>query len=470
MRKGVYSVIFLLIISGLLYGQETKREINGSWTGSIQGLRVVFHITKNDSATFVTMDSPDQGVKGIKVDLFSLKPDDVIFTVTVADGNYIGKLNNETGVIEGIWYQRGMEFPLNLVETDRDTPFRRPQEPVPPYPYISEDVTFKNVKDGITLAGTLTYPDSEGPFPAVLLVSGSGPQDRNEEILGHKPFLVIADYLTKQGFAVLRYDDRGYGESSGDFINATTKDFADDAVAAIEWFMNNNIIDNQKISVMGHSEGAMVAAVVAAENPDIHSIVMLAGSGLSGEQTLMLQNEKLLREARESEEFIRKARETNLKIYEIVQSETSNDKAAGQIRKVYDKFLNSMTEQERRERGLNEYVAEAQIKELLKPWMRYFLSFDIKPYLRKITCPVLVLNGGKDFQIPYEDHVPPIEKALKEAGNNDVETRIFPGLNHLFQTSETGSPAEYASIQETFSPEVLKVIAEWLQKNMGDDE
>ncbi len=353
---------------------------------------------------------------------------------------------------------------LLLVMVGFSQSINRPQEPQPPFPYIVEDVSFPSTESDVILAGTLTLPEGYGPFPVAILITGSGIQNRDEEIMGHKPFMVIADYLTRKGVAVLRYDDRGYGESTGDFMTSTTHNFANDAMGAINFLSNDNRIDHQNIGIIGHSEGAMIAPVLAAKKPTIAFIVMLAGSGLSGQETLLLRSEKLLIKSGENQEYIQQVLDLNKKIYQIAINEPDDEIAAKKIRKAYSKFTSKMSEEEKRRRGFNEYVVEAGIKDMLNPWMRYFLSFDIKPYLMKTHCPVLILNGDKDIQVPPRENIPPIESALQKAGNTDYKVVVLPDLNHLFQTATTGYPDEYARIEETFSPVALEIISEWIMR------
>lgn len=466
MKAKLLTGFYLICISILVYSQPDlpgSPMLAGHWTGNLQGLRIVFHVELTDDTTVITMDSPDQGVTGIAVNDHSFDRNHIIFYVDIINGSYEGDYQPDRDIIQGTWRQHGYEFPLDLVRS-KDTIFHpsRPQEPIPPYPYQEEEVRFRNVPDQVELAGTLTIPETGEPFPAVILVSGSGLQNRNEEVMGHKPFLVIADYLTRSGIAVLRYDDRGFGGSTGDFTTATTEDFAEDASAALTFLREDPRIKPGETGIIGHSEGAMIAPMLAASDPEVAFIIMLAAPGLTGRETLNLQNEMLMKEYREDPEYINKVLRLNNDIYDIAAGEADDDKAAEKIRKAFDRFTSGMTSQEKEEQGLTEFIVEKTIRDMLSPWMRYFLDLDIKQYLHKVQCPLLALYGSNDLQVDPAANIPPIERTLKESGNLHYRIEVLEGLNHLFQTSETGLPAEYGTIEETFAPEVLEMIREWV--------
>lgn len=466
MKAKLLIICYLICINVIGYAQTDTLKplmLSGSWAGNLQGLRILFHVGITDDSTHITMDSPDQGVIGIVVNDHSVDRNHVIFHVDIINGIYAGDYQSDRDMIRGTWKQHGYEFPLDLVRT-KDTTFlpSRPQEPIPPYPYQVEEVKFRNVPDQVELAGTLTIPEAGGPFPAVVLVSGSGLQDRNEEVMGHKPFLVIADYLTRSGIAVLRYDDRGFGESTGDFATATTADFARDALAALTFLRHDPRIIASRAGIIGHSEGAMIAPILAASDPDVAFIIMLAAPGLTGRETLNLQNEMLMKEYGEDPEYINKVLRLNNDIYDIAAGEADDDKAAEKIRKTFERFTSGMTPKEREEQGLTDYIVEKTIRDMLTPWMRYFLDLDIKEYLLRVHCPVLALYGSNDLQVDPIANIPPIEKTLKESGSPNYRVEILQGLNHLFQTSGTGLPSEYGTIEETFAPVVLELIIEWI--------
>jgi len=296
-----------------------------------------------------------------------------------------------------------------------------------------------------------------------VLVSGSGPQDRNESLLGHKPFLVISDYLTRNGIAVLRYDDRGTAKSQGVFGTATSADFADDAEAAINFLKADTRLDIKSIGIMGHSEGGLIAQMIAARNREVAFIVTLAGPGLKGEDLLMLQSELIARADSIPENEIAVNTKINKKLYKIARVEKDDNKAAEKMRKLIDDYWKTLSPESIKAGHLDKKALIQSVYQVLTPWFRYFIAYDPSAALKKISCPVLALNGSKDLQVPASENLKAIEKQLKKAGNNHYTIKEFAGLNHLFQPCRTGSPSEYLQIEETFSPEVLDFITQWIK-------
>jgi fermentation-respiration switch protein FrsA (DUF1100 family) len=447
------------------------RDIEGIWMGNLKApgaleLRIVFNISTNpDGSINASMDSPDQGVSGIRVETISYKDGNLNLDVKSIRGSFEGiyKENNET--IEGEWKQAGSAFPivLNRIEKALDT--HRKQDPVKPYPYTEEEVVYENKEAGIKLAGTLTLPQSEGPSPAVILITGSGPQNRNEELLGHRPFLVLSDYLTRQGIAVLRVDDRGIGGSTGNFSQATTEDFAGDVLTGVEFLKSRKEIDSSRIGLIGHSEGGLIAPMVAVQSPDISFIVLMAAPGLTGEEILYLQSDLIARAGGTSNETIGKNEVLMRRMYSVVKEEENNTIAEEKLRDILRVELANMSEQERKSSGYSEAAIDSQAAGLSSPWMRFFLTYDPRPALVKVKCPVLAINGEKDLQVPPEENLYAINEALKEGGNKDYTVKELQGLNHLFQTSKTGSPSEYAKIEETISPTALEIVGNWISEH-----
>ncbi len=375
-----------------------------------------------------------------------------------------------TGVLK-----QGGEFPTTLhrlaAGESVSKTLVRPQEPQEPFPYDVHAVHFENAAAGVKLAGTLTIPRGTGPFPCVVMVTGSGPQDRDESLLGHRPFLVIADHLTRNGIAVLRYDDRGVAQSKGAFATATSDDFAQDALAAIAFLKTRKGIDGAHLGIVGHSEGGLIAPMCAVRSKDVAFIVMLAGPGMRGAELLALQG-KLIRiaEGVPADAAELQAGES-VEIYAMVAAGKSDDEVKAAMRVVALRQLKRDTEMgamsdEELARKVDEVVAE-QSAELLRPWFRRFLAYDPRVDLEKVTCPVLALNGEKDLQVPPKENLALIEAALHVAGNTDFTTKELAGLNHLFQTCTTGSPSEYGQIEETFSPQALDLIAKWIRARSG---
>lgn len=461
-------LLFTLIVLAITYVSGAQ-EITGTWNGLLKvpggQLRLVFHIEKENGTYKATMDSPDQNAFGLKVTSVGFENYDLNIRLTDLMIEYTGRYEN--GTIKGNFKQAGMLFPLDLVREEIEKQvFRRPQEPQGPFPYNVEEVVFENTADGIKLSGTLTFPSGSGTFPAVVLISGSGPQNRDEEVFGHKPFLVLADHLTRQGIAVLRFDDRGVAKSEGNFATATSADFSRDVRAAVSYLKSSQEINPGQIGLIGHSEGGIIAPMVASESSDVAFIVLLAGTGIRGDKLLLMQQQLIGRAYGTSDEELKQAAAINKKLFEIVM-QIHDDKA---LEKALTEYLSEKIKQlppSLKPQGISDedFVA-MQIKQLVSPWMRFFLSHDPAPILRKVNCPVLALNGEKDLQVPPRENLSAIEKALKEGGNSRVTVMELKGLNHLFQECSTGSPAEYAEIEQTFSPVALREISKWIRKTL----
>ncbi len=461
------AVLVMVIVFCLSSSAAESGDITGDWAGVLRfsgmEMRVVFHITEGeDGALAATMDSPDQGAAGIPVSGISFDGDSLVVQVASSRGGYYGKYYPDSLFIEGEWRQAGFVLPLRLERGGEITPPARPQVPERPLPYPEEEVEFKNAGAGITLAGTLTLPAGEGPFPAVVLISGSGQQDRDESILGHKPFLILSDHLARNGIAALRYDDRGIGGSGGDPALATTEDFATDALAAFEYLKTRKEIDTAMTGLIGHSEGGIIAAMVAAGSEDISFIVLLAGTGIRGSEILLEQNRVLLEQQRVPAGIVEKRIEQLLGEYEILAGHPDDEEAKEAIINASTSFMERFTPEELKLYGFSEDTVKKRAEILVSPWIRFFLEYDPAAALRKVRCPVLAMIGEKDMQVDPDMNLPVIEAALRDGGNTDYRIVEMPGLNHLFQTTETGSPAEYATIEETISPAALEMVSGWI--------
>lgn len=460
-----FTLIVLLTISSF----AQVKDLNGSWSGKLKlpngiQLTIVFNIIYSDEKYSATLDSPDQGVKGIPCGEVKVISDSISIDVPAIVGNYSGKINSEAKTISGLWNQAGSSFELNLEYSKEFVGPKRPQEPKPPFPYNSEDVKFFNEKDSITLAGTFTYPKEDGKFPAVVLITGSGAQNRDEEIFNHKPFLVISDFLTKNGYAVLRFDDRGVGESEGNHSIATTFDFAEDVRAAIKYLKARNEVDKNKIGLIGHSEGAMIASIVASESDDVAFIILMAGPGLPGDSILYLQTELIYKAEGQSEEQIHEILDELREVYSILKSDIDESEMKERLKRKYQQRFDKMSDEEKQRFGdLNTYM-EMEIRIATSPWFRAFLKFDPRPILEKVKCPVLAVIGEKDLQVPPKENLPAIEDALKRGGNKNFKVTELPNLNHLFQTSQFGTISEYGIIEETMSPQALETMLNWLNE------
>ncbi len=461
MRKGI-----LVLLSGLFSSMVSGQDITGHWSGvlAVQGkqLRVGFTISKTDSEYSSTMDSPDQGAKRVPVTTTSFENLLLKLIISNARIEYAGTLGKDNRIV-GTFKQGSYIFPLNLSkETVEKETLVRLQEPVKPYSYISEDITFENKKAKITLAGTLTLPNKEGIFPGVVLISGSGPQNRDEEGFGHKTFLVLADYLTKNGIAVLRFDDRGTAFSQGEFITATSLDFATDVEAGVQYLKTRKEINQKQIGLVGHSEGGIIAPMVASSATYIAFIILLAGAGIPGDQLLLLQQEVISKRSGVSNENLQLSNKIHAEAFEIVKQSKKTEQLKIALTNYFQQMQNNHP-------GLfpirgmsEEKYIQLQVNRLISPWMQYFIKYDPATALKKVKCPVLAINGRKDVQVPSKENLEAIKQALIQGGNKKITIQELPALNHLFQECTTGLPDEYPQIEQTFAPTALKEILEWI--------
>lgn len=457
--KKTFLLLFVLCTS-IAFAQD----ISGSWTGtlSIQGteLPLVFHFKNTNTGYSATMDSPKQGAKDIPVDEVKFIDKKLTVTLKSVGVSYTGEWINNAE-IRGTFVQGSFSAPMHLSKGAVE--IIKPQEPKKPYPYYTENVQFTNAKENIALAGTLSLPAKEGNFPAVILISGSGQQNRDSEIMGHKPFLIIADYLTRNGFAVLRYDDRGVGESKGDPTLSTSANFANDARAAIEFLRTRKEINSKKIGVIGHSEGGMIAPMLAATDKNIAFIVLLAGTGVAGDVLLVDQNYEVGRMRGMTEDQLENAKIENQKIYNLIKADENLAEVKKSLAAYFQSNIDKIPEAERPSQEEVDTTIKQEVDAIATPWLRYFITYNPKENLMKVKCPVLVLNGDRDIQVTAALNTNGIANALRESGNKKVTLQVFPGLNHLFQKCSTCTIEEYGHLDETFSTEVLQSMTNWLK-------
>jgi len=380
-------------------------------------------------------------------------------------GFYFGKIASDS-TIEGEWHQSGRSFKLNLDKRAKAIVLNRPQEPNPPFPYIEEEVSFHNAEQGFSLGGTLTLPEGEGPFPVALLVTGSGSQNRDEEIFGHKPFKLIADHLTKRGIAVLRYDDRGVASSGGSGIGSTTSDYAEDARAGIEYLLQRSEIDGSKTGVIGHSEGGMIAFMLASEYDDIAFIISLAGPGVDGKTILLEQSDYIARLSGVEDSVLEDNKIVMTKVYDLMIFNESHQSWSEEVIEFTSAYYSNKAMDNYSQEDIEQSITNllGSIPESSYAWMRYFVMFDPASLFGSIKCPVLALNGEKDCQVLPESNITAIKNSLELSGNRQVTAMILPGLNHLFQNCKTGLPAEYSQIEETFDPSTLELMSDWIRQ------
>jgi uncharacterized protein len=440
--------------------------LDGIWDGTLTNaggsLRLALHLRTGTRGTSGWLDSLDQHANGL--DVTALKRDGAgfSFAMPMLKADFAGKVAGDGQSIAGTFTQVGTPTPLTFTRRavgasapPGPPPPNRPQEPKPPFPYAAADVGFDGGASGVKLAGTLTLPPGAGRFPAVVLVSGSGPNARDEMVADHRIFLVLADYLTRHGLAVLRYDKRGVGQSTGDYADATTADFANDAAAAVAYLRTRPEIDPARVGLIGHSEGGAVVPIVAARDPKVAFIVMMAGPGVDGAAILAEQSRLISKALGMSDAQVAKSGALLKEEIAIVRGETDAAAARAKLEAAVDRIV---------EPG-SAVAAKMAAQGINTPWFRYFFAYDPVPTLEKVRCPVLALNGSNDLQVPPDQNLPPIRAAF--AHNPDATVEDLPGLNHLFQPATTGSPSEYAKIETTIDPAALDLITGWILKHDG---
>ena len=453
-----------LLVALAVPSAAAQSPVVGSWTGEIvgAGLAVAFHVTEADGALSSTFDVPAQGALGVPTGETTFHADTLTVTLPAVGGRYRGALAD--GTITGTWSQGGASFPLVLergkaaappAPPDPPDPSERADAPRPPFPYRDEAVAVPSV-DGVTLAGTLTVPDGAGPFPGVVLVSGSGPQNRDAEVFGHRLFHVLADRLARRGIAVLRYDDRGVAESTGDYGAATTADLALDAQAVTEYLAGRPEVATA--GIVGHSEGGVIAPLVANASDDVGFVVLLAGAAVPGRDVLAYQ---LTRDVAGVSDAARTAFADAVgRALDEVSTGNAAD-AADRARAALRTETAPLPEADRE--ALAPYVTavERVVAGLAGPWERYFIGYDPAPALRSLDVPALAVFGGLDRQVRADDNVPAMRAALADAPDGS-DVVVFDGMNHLFQPTETGSPAEYGQINTSYDPAVVDLVADWV--------
>jgi len=428
------------------------------WMGSLEvpggKLRLVVHMARADDGVIsATIDSLDQGANGLKVESAVFKDGKLTLELKSLGARFEGTANKEGTEVTGQWIQGGAPMPLVLKAIDKMPATLRPQEPKPPLPYSEEEVAYVSAPSSVKLACTLTMPKTGAPYPAVVLITGSGPEDRNETVFGHRPFLVLADHLTRSGVAVLRCDDRGVGGSAAGPPDATSDSFADDALAGVAYLKTRKEIDPARIGLCGHSEGGLVAPIAAARSKDVAFIVLLAGPGVPGSEIILDQTRLIMKAEGATDADIEKATSASAKVFAAIREEKDPKLAEARVRKELAASPEALTPQQ----------IDQRARIALSPWFRYFLTYDPAPTLSKVGIPVLALNGERDLQVPAAANIGAIRAALDAGGNKDYTAKILPGLNHLFQESKTGSPTEYASIEQTFAPSALTTISDWIR-------
>jgi uncharacterized protein len=454
----------LTLAPGMPPPTPTLPGLDGAWDGVLTAgavqLHLILHVRTARGGTAAWMDSVDQLAYTLDVQSLRRDGDQVSFEQPGLRAAFKGALSADGNSIVGEYTQAGRTLPLTWARRApgaQPAGLRRPQTPKKPYPYREEDVAFDDTAAHVRLAGTLTWPEGAGPFPAVVLVAGSGPNTRDEPLLGHRVFLVLADYLTRHGIAVLRYDKRGTGSSTGDYAKATTRDFADDAEAATAWLRSRPEVDPNRVGLIGHSEGGLIVPMVAAGDPKVAFIVLMAGPGVDGMDILMEQGRLIAKAMGASDAVVAESTALRRQMFDIASAEKDPAVATAKTKVLLAAYAKA--------HNLPEGSLDAQAGAVDSDWFRFFFAYDPAPTLAKVRCPVLALIGSKDLQVPADQNLPPIRAAL--ADNPGAEIDELPDLNHLFQTAKTGSPGEYAQIEETIAPSALDKITGWILRHVN---
>lgn len=463
MKKTILLFLFISIIATI-----NAQNIVGKWSGTLdimgQDLPIVFNISHKDDIYKAKMDSPAQNAFGLPTDKTTFDNNNIEIIANGLGIIYKGILESDS--IRGTFNQGGVAFPL-ILKQEEITSRLRPQTPTPPFPYKIEEIAFHNKKDDIYLSGTITTPDTIGTFPAVVLVAGSGANDRDETIFEHKPLWVIADYLTRNGFMVLRYDKRGVGSSTGKYDSATTLDFAEDAKEAINYLKSRDDVDKSSIGIIGHSEGGIIAPMIASENKDIKFIVLLSGMGTKGIDLIVDQNEISLNAQNIEPNNIKELLKTNREMFESLNDWEGNENDKTKLRDYINIVWNKTPLIVRLKMNKDQFI-RTNINAMASPWFRYFLTINPEEYLQKTNCAVLAINGDKDTQVLAAKNLSIIKSSLTKGGNNNFDIKIYPNLNHLFQQCETGYVDEYINIEQTIDEQVLIDIKNWIQEKIKE--
>lgn len=452
-----------LLFAALLLGPvaafaQTPARLTGDWRGSLGGLAFTAHLQDPAGGPrTATLDIPAQKAAGLPLK-FTLKADSVYLDLAVVHARFAGRRAADGQALVGEWQQGGQALPLIFSRVAADGTVagpQRPQTPHAPFPYQSQDVTFRNEAAGVTLAGTLTEPAGKGPFPAVVLLTGSGPEDRDEMLFDHKPFAVLADYLTRRGVAVLRFDDRGVGQSTGTLAGTTSADYAADARAALAWLRARPDIANKHVGLLGHSQGGTAALLAAAQpqGPGPDFVVLLAAPGLPGDEIMVQQAVAQTHLRTQDPTALATAEQRQREVLATITQNPDNAQARA-------KMLPLLAAA-----GTSGPAAERTVAQMTTPDYRAILADRPAQMLAQVHCPVLALNGSKDVQVVAAPNLAAIRQGLQAANNRDVTVRELPGLNHLFQTAATGSPSEYATLEETCSPTLLQAVGDWVVRH-----
>ncbi|UCC39802.1 MAG: alpha/beta fold hydrolase [Candidatus Aminicenantes bacterium] len=469
MKKQIFFFLcFFVLLSLCVKPAVTQTKIEGTWEGVVevmgQKLDMRVHFEKEEGELKAYIDFPQQGIKRMALQeiLYEHPKISFVLKTPAAVAYFEGIIEGEN--ITGEFKQSGIKGKFHLA------PGKEEEEPEPsePLPYNEEEVTFEN--GDIKLTGTLTLPKKSGRHPAVIMITGSGPQNRDEELFGWKIFRDIADHLTRNDIAVLRYDDRGVGGSTGNVFDATSEDFAADVLSAVKFLRARSDINPSRVGLCGHSEGGIVAPLSASQSKDVAFIICLSGTGIIGKEVLLTQMELIARADGTPEQETKKYIEDVRTALEMIKKEPDEDKVKSVFMDIVSKQLETMTEEQKKDiEDVDAYLknqVEGMYKQFSSPWFEFFLEYDPAPTLEKVACSVLLLFGELDLQVPAEMNNKAMVKALRKGGNKDFTAKIFPKANHLFQSAKTGSPSKYAKLPKEFVPGFLDYITDWIKKRV----
>jgi pimeloyl-ACP methyl ester carboxylesterase len=470
MKRTICIILFL----NCCFALRAQKGYQGEWSGKLQlnvPLRLVLHI-KDSAGLSATMDSPDQNVFGIRSETVTIADDSITVQFSRPRAKFSGRLRSgakNSLELDGSWKQGNYRLPLLLTKIDgKSRPDERPQHPKPPFDYLIEDVVYTNEGKTVTLGGTLTIPRGNKKHPVVILISGSGPQDRDETTFGHKPFWVMADYFTKRGFAVLRVDDRGVGKSKGEIANVTSLDFAQDVIISLEYLLTRKEIDKERVGLIGHSEGGIIAPMVASKKK-IAFMILLAAPAVIGGELLDEQRIAILTASGVPAGIANEYRALSQQMNKIILNANDKEIAINQSQEAIGKWLETASVEAKGILQLSSIeqakaYAVQSVNQMYNPWFRYFLAFKPVDELTRSNCPVLAIYGEKDIQVLASQNTKPMEMILKQSRKLDTfKVMEMKGMNHLFQLCNTCTLNEYAVLTETFSEEVLKVMIAWME-------
>jgi hypothetical protein len=461
-------ICWLCIVVCNVSADETRLYTGEIPIPTLGPLEMTLGISDTDAGTFILLTVPTQGAKDIPLPATYKQDGSLIAELPQAGLSFVIFENSDRTQLTGEMHQ-GLAFQINFARIKEHTELKRPQNPVGPFPYWEYEVTAQH-PEGHLLQGTLTIPEGRGPFPCAVLISGSGLQDRDESLMGHKPFLVIADYLTRSGIAVLRYDDRGVGgsivEDRASIVSATTEDFATDVAVMVHAARNHTEIDARRVGLIGHSEGGLIGPMVAVDDSTIAFVVMLAGPGVAGDELLLVQQVRLLETSGADQELIDGLVHASMTLYELM--EAGEDKEV--IREQMVELVAIQFEAQKIEviKELFEQTVDKGLETMFSPWMQFFLFYEPAPTLAQVACPVLALNGSKDVQVDAAQNLKAIEQIKTETGN-DITIIELDGLNHLLQPAVTGAVSEYGKIKTTVDPKALLSMTQWIVEVTNND-